>query len=422
MTRLLRRLPQVLILLTLGGLLAYGFWPTPIDVDVVESTRGPLLVTICDDGETRIKEKYVVSSPLDGKLLRLELHPGDQVTRGNTVIARVEPVDPTLLDARAVAQIEARVRAAEATKSQAQALLDQRREALERARHEFERVQELIRSKAVSEAEFDNADHQFRIAEADLRSAEFGIQVAAFELELAKAAMVRAHDQGSPGNHEAFEIPAPIDGTVLRLLHEDAGVIAAGAPLVELGDPREMEMKIELLSTDAVRVRPGHDIRVEYWGGNQKLEGKVRLVEPSAFLKVSALGVEEKRVNVIADFTSPYAERASLGDGFRLEACILVARIENAIKVPSGVLFRDGPSWCVFRIVNGRAQQVEVTLGQSNEDETEILDGLAVGERLILYPTDKVKPQVRVRTWKGAAGAAARARFLGGTTNNTLSL
>lgn len=394
MKQFLRKLPTILIMLFVGGLLVYGFWPTPVEVDLVRATRGRLQVTVRDDGETRIKEKYIVSAPVEGKLMRLEIHPGDVVCEGETILARIEPGDPALLDARSKAQAEARVRAAAATQQQSHSSLKQRGEVLELARHDFERASQLTKTEAISTSDFDRAEHHYRIAQTDVRSAEFAVKIADFELELAKAALIRT--QNGADESTTLTIHSPINGRVLRVFHEDSGMVTSGTQLLELGDSHDLEMKIDLLSTDAVRVRPGAKVFVEQWGGAGILEGEVRLIEPSAFLKISALGVEEKRVNVIADFTTPIDQRESLGDGYRIEARIVVSEIADAIKVPSGTLFRDGDQWCVFQVIDGRARQRPVEVGEADGLETQVRQGFTLGDPLILHPTDKVRDGIRV--------------------------
>lgn len=398
MKRLLRKVPALLVIGVVAVALAYGFWPVPIHVDVATATRGTLQVTVNDDGKTRVREKYIVSAPVSGKLLRVELEEGDAVTKGETVVARIEPSDPILLDARATAEAEARVRAAEASARRAEATLERAKEACELAQHDYKRALELVKSNAIPMSEFDQAEHRERMAQADVRSAEFAIAVAKFELDLAKAALIRMQPRSNSDDPPTtFLISSPINGQVLRVLQENAGVVTPGAPLLEIGDPHDLEMVVDVLSTDAVRIRPGAKVFVEHWGGDAELEGVVRLVEPSAFLKVSALGVEEQRVNVIADFTSPFEERRTLGDEYRVEVRIVVDEATDVIKVPSGSLLREGHAWHVFRIVEGRALLEQVETGTSNGLEMEILGGVAEGDLVILHPTDEIEDRIRVR-------------------------
>lgn len=387
-----RKFPVLLVLLVVGGLLAYGFWPVPIPIDVVEAERGTFQVTVNDDGKTRIREKYIVSAPVSGKLFRIKLQEGDPIKADETVLARIEPSDPTLLDVRAEAEAAARVRAAEAAVKQSEAALQHAKEAHGLAEHDYNRARKLLQSKTITVSEFDEYEHRQGMAKADVQSAGFALAVAKFELELANAALIstRPHSLNDQ-SPRTLTMTSPINGQVLRVLHENAGVVNSGTSLLEFGDPYDLEMEIDVLSTDAVRIEPGAKVLIEHWGGAGELEGTVRLVEPSAFLKISALGVEEQRVNVIADFSSPFEQRKTLGDGYRIEARIVVDKAQDVIKVPAGTLFREGSLWHVFRVVDGRAKLVPVKIGMSNGLETEIKSGVAEGDLLILYPTDKIE-------------------------------
>ncbi len=322
--RTMTKLPWLLTIAILAVMLVYGFWPERVGVDLSAVTRGSLEVTVNDEGETRIREKYVVSTPISGKLLRLQLHVGDVVEQNVTELAYIRPNDPTLHDARMQAEFEALMQASEAASQQADATLARANETLELAQHDYDRSQRLLDKNAISQADFDSAEHGLRIAEADVRSAEFGVKVAAFELNHARAAAGRYDVSDGESAQNALRLISPINGQVLRVFLEDAGAVAAATPLIELGDPQDLEIEIDVLSSDAVKIHPGDKVYLEHWGGDTTLEGVVRIVEPSAFLKVSALGVEEKRVNVIADFAGPRSFRSKLGDGFRIEARIVV--------------------------------------------------------------------------------------------------
>lgn len=397
MKRAVTKLPWMLVVIALTGLLIYGFWPQRVEVDVAQVTRGSLEVTVNDDGETRIREKYVVSTPVAGKLLRVQLHAGDFVEQGVTELARIEPSDPELLDARTQAETEARFRASEASLQQAESTLLRVQEALELADHEYERAKRSLPQKVISRSDFDAAEHRQHIAEADVRSAEFGVKVAGFELEHARAAASRFDAAEQENSRAPFRLVSPINGKVLRVFQEDTGVVAPSTPLLELGDLHDLELKIDVLSVDAVRVEPGDKLYVDHWGGTDSLEAVVRIVEPSAFLKISALGVEEKRVNVIADFVDEWTKRKTLGDGFRIEARIVVqSTTDDALKVPAGTLFRDGQAWNAYRIINGVAELRNVEIGASNGFETEIVGGLAEGDVVVLHPTGKVHDGVSV--------------------------
>lgn len=393
-------------ILTLGGLLLlaaliYAFAPRPVPVDLAKIARGPLQVTVDEDGRTRIKERYVVSAPLAGRLRRIELHSGDTVTAGQTLLAVVEPAEPDLLDPRTQAQLEARLRAAEAQLQLATPRVERARAALDLAQAELDRATRLFEQNALARQEFDRARESARAAGEDLKSAIYTGQISGFEVEQARAALIRSSPQAQPGESGGqVEIVAPVSGRVLRVLHEDAGVVSAATPLLELGDPTDLEAEIDVLSSDAVRVQPGARVLFVHWGGDTPLEGRVRVVEPAGFLKISALGVEEQRVNIIADFLTPAVQRESLGDAFRVEARIVVWESENVLKVPVGALFRSGSDWALFVARERHARLTRVEVGHSNGRETEITRGLSVGDEVVLHPSDKVGDGVAITARK----------------------
>lgn len=397
MKRTITRLPWIVAAVALVALLAYGFLPETIEVETAEVVAGSLEVTVNDDGETRIREKYIVSAPVAGKLLRIQLDEGDVVSCEETELLRIEPVDAALLDARTQAESDARVRASEAMLQQAQAAMKRSEEALELADHELQRANRLLPEKAISQALYDAAEHGHRIAQANVRTAEFATKVAEFELENAKVAAARYHHNDQEKSDEPFRLVSPIDGRVLRVIQEDAGVVEPGTSLLELGDPEDLEIEIDVLSSEAVQIQPGNKLYIDHWGGERSLEAVVRLVEPSAFLKISALGVEEKRVNVIADFVDPWESRKELGDGYRIEARIVVASTdEDSLKIPAGALFRQTDSWHVYRMDDGVARLTPVEVGKTNGLESEIIKGLGAGDVVVNHPTDRVRDGVAV--------------------------
>ena len=388
----------LVIIAGFAAFLAYGFMPTPLDVQVVQPEIGSLQITVNDDGETRIRENYIISVSVAGKMLRVDLQEGDSVLAGETEIARIQPSDPSLLDARTRAEAEARVQVAMAAYTHSRSEVDRAKESLDLAKREFERAKQLIESRAMSQSEFDVKDNALRLAYADLRSAESALSVAGYEIDQAKAAVEYITSTFDPNDKNLFKVIAPISGKVLEVYREDSGVVESGTPIVRIGDPSDLEIVIDILSTDAVKVRPGDKVIIEHWGGEQPLAAVVRLVEPSAFLKVSALGVEEKRVNVIADFVDPVEERMTLGDGFRIEARIVVDETpDDSLKVPSGVLFRKADKWHAFRVVEGVAEQLDVVPGRSNGIETEVLSGITKDDPLVLHPSELIQSGTRVR-------------------------
>jgi HlyD family secretion protein len=388
---LIRQLPLILAACAVAAGAAYALWPRPIAVDLATVTRGPLRVTVDEDGRTRVRERYVVSAPLTGQMARIDLEAGDAVVAGQTLLTAIEPADPSLIDDRARSEAEARVRAAEAARKQAAARIEEAREAHAQASHEFERVTALRKSQSVTQAELDRTEHEERRTAQSVRAAEFGLQVAQFELEMAKAALIRTRPRGaSDQGPERLPLHSPVSGRVLRVYQENARVVEPGLALIELGDPAEMEVEIDVLSSDAAAIRPGALVVLEHWGGEQPLEARVRLVEPSGFTKISALGVEEQRVNVIADFVGPPQSRIALGDAYRVEARIVIWESPDVLKVPAGCLFRHGGRWAVYLVEGTIAKLRSVETGKNNGLEAEILSGLKAGDRVLLHPSDKI--------------------------------
>jgi HlyD family secretion protein len=393
--RFFRRLPIVFTAAVVVALVAYALWPRPVEVDLAHVERGDLRVTVDEDGVTRIREKYVVSAPLAGRLARVTLDAGDEVVAGETVLAAIDPTDPSLLDPRARAEAQARIRAAEAALERAQAELTRIGAALELAQNDLVRVRDAANRGAANKRELDEAVAAATMRAQESHAAEFGLEVARFELEQARAAMLHSTDASEAGDWR-FEIRAPISGRVLRVLQESAAVVQPGTPLLEIGDPRNLEVVVDVLTSDAVGIRPGTAVTLEHWGGEVPLNGNVRLIEPAAFTKISALGVEEQRVNVIIDLTDPPAQRKALGDGYRVEARILTREAMNVLIVPTGALFRHADSWALYVVSAGRARRRDVQLGHRSGSEAQILSGLDERESVIVYPSDRVADGARV--------------------------
>ena len=374
-------------------LVVWGLWPAPIEVDVVGVERGTLSVTINEEGETRVRDRFVVSAPVSGRVLRIELEPGDRVTAG-AVVATLQPAPPAPLDARARAEAEARMAAARAVLDRAIATHDQAATALAAAEAELQRHRELAAARLVSQDRFDAVAADASVRAGALRAAEAGVRSAQQELRAAEAVLTRFDARAwSPG---AVTLRAPVAGTVLRRLHESESIVPAGEPLIEIGDTTALEIVSDLLSTDAVKVSPGQAVRLQGWGGHADLEGSVRRVEPSGFTKISALGVEEQRVNVIIDLPAQSASRVRLGDGYRVEVQIVVSERVDVLKVPVSSLFRDGDRWRVFVVERGTAVARELEIGERNSLEAEVRRGVAGGERVIVHPPDAVAAGVRV--------------------------
>ncbi len=365
--------------------------PRALEVEAVGAQLGPLVVSVREDGKTRIREKYVVSAPVSGRLSRIELNAGDRCDE-QTLLAVILPSDPQMLDARARAQAEARVLAAEAALQRAKSNAEQAEINHDLCLAKYGRAQELLPGRIISQDDFDIAHSQLLASAQAIKTAAFESQIAQFELDLARAAV----NQFSPDSVEAaskpFEIFAPIAGRVLHVFEESSLVVAVGAPLLEIGDPQNLEIEIDVLSTDAVQIAVGAEVTIEHWGGGSPLQANVRLVEPAAFTKVSSLGIEEQRVNVIADFNEPPERLAALGDGFRVEAKIELQAVTQALLIPNSALFRHRREWHVMAIVAGIAELRRVDIGLQNESHTQIIDGLVAGELVVIYPDDQLAP------------------------------
>ena len=383
-----RAMAAVAVVLVILGV---AVWPESIEVDVARLVRGPLQVTIDEEGETRVRERFAVSAPVAARLQRIELEPGDPVVRGKTVLARLTPAEPTLLDTRTQAELTAAVEATRAAVGQARAERGRAAAALDRVRSLLRRQQGLAEAGAISRDELEQTQTAQRTAEEAVRAADFNVNRAEYDLQFARARL----QQPSSGGR-AIEIVSPIDGIVLKRIRESEAVVQAGALLIEIGDPRQLEVVADLLSTDAVRVPPHAHVLIEQWGGGHTLEGRVRRVEPAGFTKISALGVEEQRVNVIVDFVDPTTATRALGDAYRVEVRIVMWEEPDVLKVPVGSLFRRGDSWAVFRNEGGRVRTQPVEIGQRNSMEAQVTKGLDAGQAVVLHPPDTLRDGVRV--------------------------
>lgn len=317
-----QRAIAIVVVLAVIAAVTIAMLPQPVAVDLARIQSGPLVVTISDDGRTRIRERYVVSAPLNGRLVRIRLKPGDRVIAHETQLTTIEPADPALLDPRAIAQAEARVKAADARLGQARPRLESAKIVLNHSEAELGRLQQLVDRKAGSTQELDAHRVTFQQAGNDYEAARFEVEIAGCELDVARAALTRGTGD-STDDAWSFPVTSPISGRVLRVFQEIATIVNAGDRILEVGEPTDLEVEVDVLSRDAVRIRPGSRVMLEQWGGGESLAARVRLIEPSAFTKVSALGIEEQRVNVIIDFVDPPESRPQLGDGYRVEAAIV---------------------------------------------------------------------------------------------------
>ena len=366
--------------------------PKPVPVDVVSVARGLMVVTVEEDGRARVKDRYVVSAPISGRLARIELDPADEVQQG-AVLARLVPVASPLLDKRARARAEAGVSAAKAARRQNTAQIARAKAALDYAKTQAKRSKELAAGGLISREVLEQALLAERTAQAEIDSARFGARVAAHELEMARAALGMM--AGGRANEAQMVVPSPVTGRVLKVLKQSEGVVQTGEPLVELGDPKALEIVVDVLTGDAVRIRPGAVAYVERWGGDV-LDARVRVVEPSAFTRLSALGVEEQRVNVIIDVVSPRERWALLGDGYRVEARIVVWQSDDAIMVPASAVFRHDAGWAVYRLDGVIARLQPVAIGQRNGVAVQIVDGLEPPARVVVHPSDRVRDGVEL--------------------------
>lgn len=389
-----------LIGLGIAALVVWALLPQPVPVDMATIGRGPLEVTVEDEGITRIREVYTVSAPIGGKMLRSPREVGDDVTANKTLVASIEPTAPTFLDVRSQRVNEAAVHAAQAAVDLAEAKIKEAKSQLDFARNDLSRAETLAVSKSISARALEKARLDVDSAESAVASAVATLEVRRRELESAKAHLIQPGelnaDVRSANGINDIHVYSPVDGRVLKIIAESEQVVQPGAPLLEIGDPRDLEIAVDFLSRDAVRIKPGDAARIESWGGDQILPAKVRRIEPTGFTKVSALGIEEQRVKVILDFTGPPSEWQQLGHGYRVIARVVIWHSNDALQVPLSALFREGDNWAVFVAANGRAQRRLVSIGERNLHAARVLEGLKLGEQVILHPSDRVHDGVRV--------------------------
>lgn len=386
------------IVVALG--LYFGLRPRPVPVDLARVERGPMEITIRDDGQTRVREVYVVSTPIPGRVLRFQGDVGDPVVAGKTVLAHILASSPAFLDVRTRSQLEASVEAASAARNLAAADIGRREAETDFARTELRRAEELADQGAISAADLDRIRKEARTAEAGLHTARAALQVREHELATARAALIGPPASEPTGlrtvRDDTLPVRAPVSGTILHIFRESEGVVPAGAPIAQIGDPTELEIVVDLLSSEATRVSPGDGVRIERWGGAEPLAGVVRRVEPYGVTKLSALGIEEQRVNVIIDLTDPISKWRKLGHGYEVEARISIWRDADVLKIPSAALFRIGSTWATFVARDGRAHLTTVDVGRTNGDTTQILGGVNPGDEVVLYPSDRVGDGTRI--------------------------
>lgn len=391
-----------IVLLLIGGALTAAFWPRPTMVDLGEVTRGPMMVTIDEEGRTRVAETYVVSTPVAGRLQRVQVDPGDRVERGKTVVAHMLPTNPAALDVRTREQAQAAVQAAEAALRLARADLNSALANRDFAATELDRTESLAERQIESRAALDRARQNLRVADANVETAEAAIAMREANLANARAQLIGFDDRGAyvaNGDLPSDDIPlyAPADGRILRIMQQSETTLPAGAPIMEIGDIEgELEVVVDLISSDAVQVEVGDPVFIEDWGGTPTLDGEVRRIDPFGVTEFSALGVEEQRVAVTVALTGPAEERQALGHGYRVEARIVIWQDEDTLRVPSSALFRTGDDWSVFLAQGGTATLLRVQIGRNNGIVAEVLEGLAQADRVILYPSVAVTDGIAI--------------------------
>ena len=382
-----RRIITWVIGLGLLAMIGYGLMPKPVDVEAGVAARGPLTVQVVEEGKTRIRNRYTVAAPVAGQMKRVVLKAGDEVKAGETVITVIEPSQAPLLDARSRAQAEARVEAAKAGVKRAQEALQMAHTAAEFASGTWDRIKSRSEQGSVSINEREMAERDASMRSQEVRASEFATKVSEYELALAEASL-KQFDSATGGG--AVEVKSPVSGRVLKVMQESSMVVLAGTALVEVGDPMDLEIEAEILSRDAVVIRPGAEVLIEQWGGETPLKGRVRRVEPAAFTKISALGVEEQRVIVLSDLVQPPPPTLPLGDRFRVEVRVATWHADDVLLVPAGSLFREGGEWMTYTILDGKAHKLKVQAGHSNGRFMEVLSGIQPGERVLLHPPDSV--------------------------------
>ncbi len=373
--------------LGLVGAIGWGLRTKPVRVETATVSRAALTVHVTEEGKTRIRNRYMVSSPVYGSMNRVTLRPGDPVKANETRMTAILPAPAPILDPRSRSQASSSLDAAQAARDQAAAQVAAKSSALALAEAELARVQSVSVKGTLSQSDRDRAATEVDVRKADVRAATFALRIAEYEVTRAMAALERP---GMTEHVDRVELHSPVSGVVLRVLQESESIVAAGTPIVEVGDPSDLEIEAEILSRDAIAIRPGDPVEVLHWGGAGPLAAKVRRVEPAAFTKVSALGVEEQRVMVLCDLDPSSPEAGKLGDRFRVEVRIAVWHDANVLTVPSGALFREGNTWKTYRLIEGRAVLTEVQAGQSDGRSTQVVSGLSEHDVVLLHPPDNI--------------------------------
>ncbi|MFZ1990973.1 MAG: HlyD family efflux transporter periplasmic adaptor subunit [Alphaproteobacteria bacterium] len=369
---------------------AFAFWPRAVPVDMATIERGAMMVTLDEEGETRIHDIYTISAPIAGEITRIDAQPGDEVHANETLIAVIHPVEPGLLDTRTQSEREAQLHSAEAAVGAAEADVVSAKAQLDLAKSDLARARKLTPKNTISEQDLERLQNNVRVRNASLNAAEAALRARKADVETAKASLIGPTTH-APTPLDPVDVVSPVDGHVLRVLRKSEGVVAAAEPLVDIGDAGKLDAIVDYLSTDAVQIKAGDPVLIDDWGGGNQLKGHVERVEPYAFTKVSALGIEEQRANVIIDFDSPLEARARLGHGYRIQSHVIIWRSDNVVKVPLGGVFREGGKWTVFAVRNGRARLQNIEIGHMNTLDAEVVKGLAPGDIIIIHASERIK-------------------------------
>lgn len=397
----LRQLPLLrhpiitIIAVIIISLLIWGYWPQAILVEGITVKRAPLTITIEEEGRTRVIDRYIISAPVEGVACRVQLKVGDSVERGQTLLG-ITPLESKVLDPRSRAQAKAQVAIADSALHAAEEQAKAATAAANQAESELKRLQQLIKKGVISRDAYDKAATEAQTSAAAKRSAYFNIEVTRHELKSARTVFEYTAGTGSNGT-ERVPVLSPITGKILKLIRECEGPVRTGEPLLEVGNPSILEVEVDVLSADAVKIKQGMKVLFDRWGGDQPLQGIVRIIEPAGFTKVSALGVEEQRVLIISDFTSPSEQWVRLGDGYRVEARFILWHNDDILQVPASSLFRYRNGWAVFTIDDQNAKRRIVNIGKRNGLTAEILNGLKEGELIINHPSDEIEDETRVQ-------------------------
>jgi HlyD family secretion protein len=394
----LRKIILYIMLAVLVVVIVYGLWPGPTPVETAAVIEAPLTVSVLEEGRTRIRHRYVISPAVGGYLHRVAHRAGAPIQAGKTVLATIEAEPSHFLDPRTLAMAKARLQSARAIQEQHREAVERVQAELDLAKKNFDRIDTIRQKDFATQQQWEEAQTRVQVITRELNAARFALRAAEFEVEQARAGVQQGAADPQENAAASMQMIAPIDGYVLNVYEESARVIPPGTPIMEIGDPRDLEAEIELLSSDAVAVKPGAEVWIDHWGGDTPLRGVVHLVEPGGFTKVSALGVEEQRVNVRVNFLDSPPEEYRLGDRYRVEARIVTWHGDDVLQVPTGALFRRGNAWMAFAVEAGRARLREVTIGQNNGVAAQVLAGLEKDEAVIVYPPDHLTDNDRVTT------------------------